>query len=72
MNFIKENEIIIPKRKEDSHKGENGRVLVIAGSKDYVGAAALAGISALRSGADIVVLQRLKKLHGQSIHFILT
>ncbi|MFH2019830.1 MAG: NAD(P)H-hydrate dehydratase [archaeon] len=43
-----------PKRKE--HKGENGKVLVIGGSKDYVGAPALAAIAALRTGIDIATV----------------
>ena len=42
------------KRRPDSYKGQNGRVLVTGGSKDYVGAPALAGLSALRAGCDIV------------------
>jgi len=42
------------KRKE--YKGQNGRVLIIGGSKDYVGAPALAGIAALRTGVDIVTV----------------
>jgi NAD(P)H-hydrate epimerase len=42
--------------KRGEHKGENGRVLVIGGSKDYIGAPALAGIAALRSGVDISVV----------------
>ncbi len=37
-----------------SRKGENGRVLIVGGSADYPGAVALAGISCLRMGADIV------------------
>lgn len=41
-------------RKPDSHKGQNGLVLVIGGSKDYVGAPALAGLAALRAGCDMV------------------
>ncbi|MBD3249595.1 NAD(P)H-hydrate dehydratase [Candidatus Woesearchaeota archaeon] len=44
------------KRSRDSHKGDNGRVLVIGGSEDYVGAPALAGMAALRSGCDYVVV----------------
>lgn len=41
-------------REKDSHKGENGKVLVIGGSKDYTGAPALSAQAALRSGADLV------------------
>ena len=43
-------------RKSDSHKGENGRVLIIGGSLDYYGAPLLAGLGALNSGADKVHL----------------
>ncbi|MFW9976629.1 MAG: NAD(P)H-hydrate dehydratase [Candidatus Thorarchaeota archaeon] len=41
-------------RKVDSHKGDFGRVLVIGGSDIYSGAPALAGMAALRTGADLV------------------
>lgn len=40
-------------RKPGSHKGQNGRVGIIAGSKDYTGAPAIAGKAALRSGCDL-------------------
>ena len=43
-------------RKEDSHKGENGYVGVVAGSRDYTGAPALSGLAALRAGADLVTV----------------
>lgn len=46
----------IPKRLPDSHKGDFGRVLIIAGSRGMAGAAALAGASALRSGAGLVTI----------------
>jgi NAD(P)H-hydrate epimerase len=55
MIFIRKNDLRFKKHDKDSHKGENGRVLVVGGSKDYAGAVALAGIAALRSGADRVV-----------------
>ncbi len=45
------------KRKKDSHKGENGRLLVAGGNEQFIGApilSALAGIAALRSGTDLV------------------
>lgn len=37
-------------------KGENGKVLIVGGSPDYVGAPALAGMAALRTGVDIVTI----------------
>ncbi len=43
-------------RKKNSRKGENGSVLIIGGSEDYVGAVALAGLGALRVGCDIVTI----------------
>ncbi len=45
-------------RDKGNRKGENGRVLVIAGSKDYTGSAflAAAAIACLRSGTDLVTL----------------
>ena len=43
-------------RKGPAHKGEAGRVLVIGGCPDYVGAPCLAGIAALRSGAGLVTV----------------
>ncbi len=46
----------IGKRKEDSHKGMHGRVLVIGGSNLYYGAPILCGEAVLNSGADLVYL----------------
>ncbi len=44
---------MIPVRKPDAHKGQGGEVLVIGGGP-YQGAPYLAGLGALRGGADIV------------------
>jgi NAD(P)H-hydrate epimerase len=44
----------LPRRRPDSHKGDYGSVLVIAGSRGMAGAAALVGASALRCGAGLV------------------
>src|SRR3989338_2501809 len=52
MKFISKKDIRLPKRKAGSKKGDNGYVLVVGGSRDFTGAAALAGLAALRSGAD--------------------
>jgi len=43
-------------RSPKSHKGENGRVLVVGGSRHYFGAPALVGLAALRAGADLSYL----------------
>lgn len=41
-------------RRNISHKGNNGKLLIIGGSKDYSGAPAISGMSAIASGADMV------------------
>lgn len=46
----------LPPRPIDGHKGTFGRVLIIAGSRGMSGAAALAGLGAMRSGAGLVTL----------------
>jgi len=43
----------VPIRAADSHKGEYGHVLLIAGSFGKTGAAALAGLAALRAGVGL-------------------
>jgi NAD(P)H-hydrate epimerase len=46
----------IPKRKSWTHKHDVGRLLIVAGSEGYTGAAAMACLGALRSGAGLVTL----------------
>src|SRR3989338_3031664 len=50
------------KRNPASHKGQNGTVLVVGGSIDYVGAVLLAGMASFRSGADLVVIAAPEKV----------
>lgn len=47
---------MLPERRFDSYKNRFGHLLVIAGSVRMAGAAALCGMSALRSGAGLVTL----------------
>jgi NAD(P)H-hydrate epimerase len=44
----------LPARPDDSHKGSFGSALIVAGSRGMSGAAALAGLGALRGGAGLV------------------
>ena len=54
MEYITKKDVRLPERDKESHKWQNGLVLAVGGSKDFVGAIALAGLSALRSGCDLV------------------
>ncbi len=45
---------LIPERKRDSNKGTNGKVLIIAGSKNMSGACILSASAALKAGAGMV------------------
>ena len=47
---------IVPARAADSHKGDFGRVLIVAGSIGRTGAAHLAALGAMRSGAGLVTI----------------
>lgn len=69
-SFVRQNIIttqlvkkILPKRKPDAHKGLNGRVLVVAGSRGLTGAAALCSMAAVKSGAGLVTLGIADCLH---------
>lgn len=48
--------IIFPHRNKLSHKGDYGKIGIIAGSPGYTGAAILASKAALRSGAGLITL----------------
>lgn len=50
-----------PKPKKESHKGDNGVVLVIGGGP-YIGAPAMSGLAALRTGSDLVIITSPKKV----------
>ena len=46
----------LPARPLDGHKGSFGHALVVAGSRNYVGAACLASLAAARAGVGLVTL----------------
>ena len=49
-----------PPRVKDSHKGSNGHVLVVAGSRQYRGAATLAAMGSLKAGAGLVTVASIE------------
>jgi len=51
------------RRRPDSHKGDYGRILILAGSPRFSGAALLCARAAMRSGAGLVTLGLPKRLN---------
>jgi len=47
-------EFYFPKRKLDSHKNQNGRIVIVGGSREFVGAPLFAGFGAISAGVDLV------------------
>ncbi len=47
---------VFPERNVNTHKGDYGKILLLCGSRGYTGAAALAAMGALRTGAGLVYL----------------
>ena len=54
---------VIKERPRDIHKGDCGKVLVIAGSVGMAGAAVLCARGALRSGAGLVRISAPRELY---------
>ncbi len=52
----------LPERTPDMHKGEAGRVLIVAGSRKYTGAAVLAVRGAMRAGAGLTFLAATREV----------
>lgn len=53
---------ILKKRVRESHKGSYGKLLVVAGSQRYMGAAILSTLAAMRTGAGYVTLASTKEV----------
>lgn len=55
---------IIPIRKHESHKGDYGRVAILAGCREYTGAPYFAAMAAARTGSGVVMLAFPKEIHA--------
>jgi ADP-dependent NAD(P)H-hydrate dehydratase / NAD(P)H-hydrate epimerase len=53
---------VLPRRPRNAHKYSAGKVLVVGGSRDFVGAPLMTAMAALRSGAGAVVLAAPRSL----------
>lgn len=72
---ISKSDCRFPKRDEDAHKGQSGRLLLVGGSIEFVGAPILAAMAAFRSGVDIVYVAAPSKVAfaiNQSLPSIIT
>jgi NAD(P)H-hydrate epimerase len=47
---------LLPRRTKDAHKGDAGSLLIVGGSRNYLGAPVLSAHAALRAGAGLVTL----------------
>jgi len=55
---------LVKRRPFDSHKGDFGRVGIIAGSRGFIGAGALASKAALKAGAGLVTLYATEDIYS--------
>ena len=60
----------LPERPVSAHKGTFGKVIIVAGSVNYTGAAALAAIAAVRAGAGLVTLALAGSLHDAVVSLV--
>lgn len=58
-----------PQREKNSHKRDNGVVVIISGSHDYIGAPALSGLGAFRTGADLVFIMTPENIRNTVASF---
>lgn len=61
---------LLPERLKSSHKGDNGHVLIVAGSKWMRGAAVLSALSALQSGAGLVTVASVPSVCDAVAHHV--
>ena len=63
LKYKEEIELYLPKRKRNTHKGDYGKVGIIAGSLGMAGAPCLSSFSALRIGSGLVYTYVPEKIH---------
>jgi len=64
---MKKIKLLLPKRKKTSHKGDFGKLLILAGSRRMVGCSTLASEAALRCGTGLLTLGFPKGLYSAYI-----
>src|SRR5258708_5743786 len=60
----------LPSRPIDGHKGLFGRVLIVGGNADMLGAPILAGAAALRSGSGLVQVAMPRKILASGLSVV--
>ena len=61
--ILSENDLFLPLRKSNTHKGDYGKILIIGGSVGYSGAPKMSALAALRVGAGLVYLNVPKSIY---------
>lgn len=61
---VSREDVVLPKRRQVSHKGDYGRLLVIGGCTGYTGAPVLCARAAARSGAGLVYVGVPRGIYG--------
>ena len=56
LHAVHREDVVLPKRAPITHKGDYGKLLILAGSVGYTGAASLCARAAVRAGAGLVYL----------------
>ena len=61
----------IPKREDDTHKGDYGKILLIVGNANLGGAIILAARACVYSGSGLITVQTHPNNHARYIHVAL-
>ena len=61
---VAQEDVCLPRRRPDTHKGDYGRCLIVAGSIGFTGAPVLAARAASRMGAGLVYLGVPEQIYG--------